>query len=69
MSGLNGAKELKSRPKRAFFFLSIGDDMKIKRSQSFFSPPPVSLPFIVVLSRFLPFYMAWRQPKRVVKSM
>ena len=36
-----------------------GDDIKIKRKVSpFFLLPPVYLPFIAVLSLFLPFYIA-----------
>ena len=50
----NGAKELKSRPKREFFFspeTSKGDDIKVKRKVSpFFLLLPVYLPFIAILS-------------------
>ena len=51
----NGTKELKSRPKRAFFFSSPEkvDDIKIKRKVSvIFLPLPVYLPLIVLLSLF-----------------
>ena len=48
----NDAKELKSRPKRAFF-LSKVDDIKVKRKVSpFFLPLPVYLPFTALLSLF-----------------
>ena len=44
-----GAKELKSRPKRAFFFLAKGGSIKIKRKVSpFFLPLSVYLPFSIV---------------------
>ena len=52
----NGAKELKSRPKRAFFLAitSKVDDIKSKTKVSpFFFPLPVYLPFIALLSLFL----------------
>ena len=51
----NDAKEMKSRPKRAFFLIrnSKGDNIKIKRKVSpFFLPLPVYLPFITLLSLF-----------------
>ena len=51
----NDAKELKSRPKLAFFLIrnSKGDNIKIKRKVSpFFLPLPIYLPFITILSLF-----------------
>ena len=66
-----GAKELKLHPKRRFFLarISKGDDIKIRRKASpVFLPLPVYLPFIALLSLFLPVYMAWRRPESLVKS-
>ena len=51
------------------FFLAKGDDIKVKRKVSpVFLPLSVYLPFIALLSLFLPVYMAWIRPKSLVKS-
>ena len=66
----NGAKELNSRLKRAFFFppetTSKDDDIKIKRRVSPFSLPlPLYLPFTAVLSLFLPLLISWLRSSEI----
>ena len=65
----NGAKELKSRPLSGRFVLSKGDNTKIKGKVGpfFFHYPFIflSLPSFLYI---LPVCMAWRRPKRLLKS-
>lgn len=76
MSGfMKTVLKMKSRVKRAFSsrqkLVSKGDDMKIKRRGSTYSLPVhpfIFLSSLVVLSLFFAFCMAWRRPKRVMKS-